>query len=162
MLYYELTDEAQSPLNKTNNKVYSISLRDVKHAPNAPNNLISIGRLTDNGHSAIFTTTSVIFKSKNNEIFAEGRKIGRMYQMRAWIKITGTSRDFAATAKGRTLDKWHRILGHVNIWTVKTILKNSLVTGLSIDDKSQELTHCIACISKKTLVLYLNIYTTMS
>ena len=69
--------------------------------------------------------------------------------MRAWIKITGTSRDFAAMAKGRTLDKWQCILGHVNIWTVKTILKNSLVTGLSIDDKSREPTQCIACIQGK-------------
>ena len=69
--------------------------------------------------------------------------------MRAWIKIAGTSQDFVATAKEQTLDKWHCIPGHVNIWTVKTILKNSLVTRLLIDDKSQELTQCIACIQEK-------------
>ena len=38
---------------------------------------------------------------------------------------------------------------HVNIWMVKTILKNGLVTGLLIDDKSQELTQSTACIQGK-------------
>ena len=63
--------------------------------------------------------------------------------------MTGMAQDFAATAKEQTLDKWHHILSHVNIWTVKTILKNGLVTGLLIDDKSQELTQCTACIQGK-------------
>ena len=51
-------------------------------------------------------------------------------------------------AKGHTYDKWHQILGHVNPWTVKTLLKNNLVTGLEVD-KSQAPTQCTACIQAK-------------
>ena len=40
---------------KVKDKSYSATLQDVKHAPNAPNNIISIGWLTDNGHTANFT-----------------------------------------------------------------------------------------------------------
>ena len=69
--------------------------------------------------------------------------------MRAWIKMTGIAQDFVATAKEQTLDKWRRILGHVNIWMVKTILKNSLVTRLLIDDKFHEPTQYTACIQGK-------------
>ena len=61
---------------KMHDKIYSVTLCDVKHTPNAPNNLISIGWLTDNGHSAIFTATGIKFKSSNDVIFAEGQKIG--------------------------------------------------------------------------------------
>ena len=47
-------------------------------------------------------------------------------------KTMGQAKDFAAMAKGRSWDKWHQILGHVNLWTIKTLLKNNLVTGLLI------------------------------
>ena len=133
---------------KAKNKIYSTTLRDVKHAPEAPNNLISIGRLTDNGHLALFTATGVQFKSGTRVIFGEGQKVGHMYQMRVWTKTLGRTKDFAVVAKGCSWDKWHRILGHVNMWTVKTFLKNSLVTGLLIDE-SQEPTQCSACIQGK-------------
>ena len=57
---------------KVDKKIYSISLYDVKHAPEAPNNLLSIGHLTDNGHSAKFTPTGVAFKSKTGITFGVG------------------------------------------------------------------------------------------
>ena len=66
---------------KAKNKIYLTTLRDVKHTPEVPNNLISIGGLTDNGHLALFTATGVQFKSGTGVIFGEGQKVGRMYQM---------------------------------------------------------------------------------
>jgi hypothetical protein len=104
---------------KVGEKVYSITLKDVKHAPDSPNNIISIGRLTDNGHSAVFTPTGVEFKSKLGVIFGIGRKNGRMYQMRVRTKHTSQGPDFVAVTKEHTIDKWHRILGHVNVWTIQ-------------------------------------------
>ena len=53
---------------KVKDKTYSVTLQDVKHAPNAPNNIISIGRLTNNGYTAYFTKTSVEFKSNNGTV----------------------------------------------------------------------------------------------
>lgn len=133
---------------KVNDKVYSVKLNDVKHAPESPNNIISIGRLTDHGHSANFTATGVEFRLKTGVIFAMGRKIGRMYQMRTRTKGTSQKQDFVAAVKGRTLDKWHRVLGHVNTWTINMLQKNNLVTGLIVD-KSQAPTQCTACIQGK-------------
>ena len=63
-------------------------------------------------------------------------------------KTMGQAKDFAAMAKGRSWDKWHQILGHVNLWTIKTLLKNNLVTGLLIDE-NQEPIQCLACIQGK-------------
>ena len=67
---------------KVKNKIYTTTLQDIKHAPDVPNNLISIGCLTDNGHLALFTATSIQFKSRTRVIFSEGQKVGHMYQMR--------------------------------------------------------------------------------
>jgi Pol polyprotein, beta-barrel domain/GAG-pre-integrase domain/gag-polypeptide of LTR copia-type len=133
---------------KIEDRTYSVVLNNVKHAPDSPNNLISIGWLTDNGHSAVFTPTGVEFKSKTGVTFGMGCKNGRMYQMRVQTKHTGQGPDFVAVMKERTLDKWHRILGHVNIWMIQTLKKNNLVTGLQIDE-SQAPTQCNACIQGK-------------
>ena len=46
------------------------------------------------------------------------------------------------------MDKWHQILGHVNLWTIQTIKSNDLVNGLLIDE-SQAPTQCAACIQGK-------------
>ena len=133
---------------KVNEKVYSVVLRDVKHAPEAPNNLISVGRLTGNGHSALFTPVGVQFKERSGTIFGMGRKVGNMYQMRARVKKAGQKQDFIAVTHGRTWDKWHRILGHVNHWTIKILKTNNLVTGLDVDE-SQAPTQCTACVQSK-------------
>jgi hypothetical protein len=58
------------------------------------------------------------------------------------------AREFIAVAEARTMDKWHRILGHVNPWTIQTMKGNNLVDGLIIDE-SQAPTQCTACIQGK-------------
>ena len=68
--------------------------------------------------------------------------------MRARPKRLTPELNFAALMKSQTLDKWHQILGHVNIWTIKTMLKNSLVTGLTIDG-SQTSTQCATWVQGK-------------
>ena len=57
---------------KVDKNIHSIILHDVKHAPEAPNNLLSIGHLTDNGHSAKFMPAGVEFKSKTGITFGVG------------------------------------------------------------------------------------------
>lgn len=109
-------------------------INNVKHAPEAPNNLISVGYLRDLGHLATFTSSVIKFKSKSGLVFEMGQKVGCMY----WMKCRGTAdeeaRDFVAVAGAHTLDKWHHILGHVNPWTIKTIQGKNLVKGLLINE----------------------------
>ncbi|KIJ40496.1 hypothetical protein M422DRAFT_49072 [Sphaerobolus stellatus SS14] len=79
---------------KVGNKVHTVKLTNVKYALDTPNNLLSIGRLTD----------GVKFKSPNEVIFAKGQKIGHMYQMWAKVQLRNKSCDFIAAAKGHILD----------------------------------------------------------
>ena len=100
---------------KVNNKIYTVQLHDVKYASEAPNNIISVGWLTDNGHFCNFTPTGVEFKSSSGTIFVAGQKIGRIHQMRAWTKPLAQGQDFAAVVTAHTYNKWHHILGHVHM-----------------------------------------------
>jgi len=121
---------------KVNHKIYSIMLIDVKHAPQAPNIILSIGRLVEHGHLAIFTGMGVKFKNKTGTVFGMGQKVMQMYQIRAWTKKMGGVVLIAAT-KARSIAKWHQILGHINVWSIKTLHQNHLVNGLKIDDSTQ-------------------------
>jgi len=46
--------------------------------------------------------------------------------MWARAKMVVSGPDFVATVKGHTLDKWYRILRHVNIWMIKMLKKITL------------------------------------
>ena len=133
---------------KVGTNTFTITLNDVKHALEAPNNLLSIGQLTDARHSAIFTITGIEFKSKAGTTFGVGKKIGWMYQVMCWVTTSTGAKDFAAVMQTRTMDKWHCILGHVNPWTIWTLKNNNLVTGLIIGE-SQGPIQCTACIQGK-------------
>ena len=131
---------------KIGTKTNTIELCDVKHAPDAPNNLINVGCLTDTGNTATFTGTGVIFRTGAGTIFAQGQKRGRLFHMKG--QVTVEARNFAAAAKERTWDKWHRILGHINIGSIKMLKRNDLVTGLEVDE-TKEPSQCKACIQGK-------------
>ena len=133
---------------KVGTNTFTVTLNDIKHAPEAPNNLLSVGRLTDAGHLAIFTITGVEFKSKVGTTFRVGTKVGQMYQVMCQVTTSTGAKDFAAVMQTHTMDKWHRILRHVNLWTIRTLKNNNLVTGLIIDE-SQGPTQCTACIQGK-------------
>ena len=93
-------------LVKYQNKIVTVQLKDVKHAPTAPNNLISIGRLTDHNYRANFTWSGVKFQTPQGQTFAEGRKLGRLYQMRACITNPNNKPvEFAMAAC--SWDVWH-------------------------------------------------------
>ena len=133
---------------KVGAKINTIELCDVKHAPDAPNNLISIRRLTDKGNLATFNGTGVELKTWARVIFAQGQKHRWLFCMKAWVTQSGKAQDFAVTAKERSWDKWHWILGHININSIKMLKTNNLVTGLDINE-TKEHSQCKACIQGK-------------
>ena len=61
---------------KVNETIFPVTLTNVKYASAAPNNLISVGRLTDKGYTVNFTTTGAEFISRTGVIFGIGCKVG--------------------------------------------------------------------------------------
>ena len=69
--------------------------------------------------------------------------------MKALVTKSCKARDFAMMAKGRSWDKWHRILGHININSIKMLKTNNLVTGLVDIDETEEHSQCKTSIQGK-------------
>ena len=61
---------------KVSAKINTIELCDVKHMPDTPNNLISIGCLTNKGNLATFSGTSMEFKTRARVILPRDRSTG--------------------------------------------------------------------------------------
>ena len=106
---------------KVNNKIYSITLKDVKHGPEAPNNILSIRHLVEKGHSVVFAGTRVEFKSKNGCIFGTGWKVGWMYQMRVQTCF-GTRQDCGVRDKHYNLSD-HEVLAKLREY--QTLLQHN-------------------------------------
>ena len=70
---------------KAGNHTFMVRLMDVKHAPDVPNNIFSIGQLMGMKHIALFTNDGMCFCSGTGTAFAEGCKVGCIYLMHAWI-----------------------------------------------------------------------------
>ena len=132
---------------QTIDRTSTVRLTGIKHAPDAPNNILSVGRLTDMEHVTLFTNEGVKFQSQNGMIFAEGHKVSCIYVMRAWICST-IQTDFAAVAQPRSWDSWHQVLGHINIGAIKLMKAHDLVTRMDVD-LTAPVTQCIACIQGK-------------
>ncbi|CAK5270962.1 unnamed protein product [Mycena citricolor] len=144
-------------------KAYDISLRDSMHVPNAPYNLISLGRLTSAGCSVQMKGDTMKIHSpgpKSYEIM-RGTLIGGLYK----VRITRSARSppsrptptvalpsKPSSAPTHTWDKWHRILGHIQHASVKTLRDKQMVTGLNVDESVPASTFCETCVKAKSHV----------
>ena len=70
--------------------------------------------------------------------------------MRVRPKKLVQEQNLAALVKNWSLDKWHWILSHVNMCTIKTMQRNNLVTGLSIDESKYQ--HSAQLVFKKNIM----------
>jgi hypothetical protein len=105
------------------------------------------------GHMAPFTEDSVKIRSHQGTVFAKGRKVGRIYIIRTHIH-PAIQDNYVAVARPKYWDKWHRILGHINVGAIKLMKSHDMVTRMKVDS-NLAITQCIACIeSKQTVELF--------
>ncbi|RVW37940.1 Retrovirus-related Pol polyprotein from transposon TNT 1-94 [Vitis vinifera] len=98
-------------------------LEKVRHIPDLRRNLISVGKLDDEGHAILFVggTWKV---TKGVRVLARGKKIGTLY-------ITSGPRDTIAVADASTdTSLWHRRLGHMNEKEMKMLLSKGKLPEL--------------------------------
>jgi hypothetical protein len=129
------------------------TLKDVLYCPDAAVTLISVGKLCDDGHTAIFSDHGCSIRRLSGKIVATGSRAGTgLYTLdcdKAMFTLsTSSEQDLARSAVARaaravtaniaikavpTLETWHRRLGHVNIGTVLDMARRHAVTGMDAD-----------------------------
>src|SRR5271154_1045043 len=138
-------------VSSVDDKSIPLHLQDVLYVPDAPHNLISVSKATSSGCQVLFSDNGVKFVGPNKEILANGTKIANLYPMN--VKSASSEEGHVVKSGSRSWNKWHRIMGHLNMGSVKMLKSKQMVLGMDVDESEPILDQCSACIVAKQHVI---------
>ena len=124
--------------NSVGNK---LELKDVRHVPDIRLNLISTGKLNDEGFTNSFGKSKWKL-TKGSLVVARGKKQNTLYVMEAKLhkgEINATQRDVS-------FELWHRRLGHISEKGLQTLARKQFLSNL----QGMPLKTCDHCLVGKT------------
>lgn len=135
-------------------KTTTLTLRNVLHAPGVPYNLLSIGRVEAAGHKVEMDGGELRLRNEKGRVYGSGRRIGNfLYQVEGEIEAPAPNVACAAAVshpkRKKTLNEWHRVLGHPGMKTVVAMWKKGLVDGMEVDESEPPEEQCEACVQGK-------------
>ena len=116
-----------------------IILRDVRHVPDIRLNLISAGKLDDEGYSNYFGEGKWKL-TKGSLIAARGKKYRTLYVMQAKL-----SNEEVNAIEDDNSELWHKRLGHMSEKGLQILVKKQLLPGM----KNTSLKPCVDCLAGK-------------
>ena len=119
-----------------------INLEGVLYLPKLKTNILSLGRLDDQGCKTSLSGGYLTIHDKKGKLLTKTKKTrGNMYQIKLAISEScNLSREDEAWL-------WHERLCHQSFYTLDSMIKGKLVRGLPMLDKPKDL--CSTCISGK-------------
>lgn len=118
----------------------TLVLQNVKHAPDIPLNLISVGQLDDDGyHNDMFNSQWKL--TKDSLVVARGRKYSSLYVTQGSILS-----DSVNLVESDTLSElWHKRLSHMSERGIICLAKKNLLSGV----KQAKVKRCVHCLAGK-------------
>lgn len=113
-------------------------LKDVKHVPDIRMNLISTGRLDDEGFYSLHGGGKWKL-SRGSLIVARGEKSSSFYWMHAKVSKDAVN----AVENDGAMELWHKRLGHMSEKGMAVLSKNEVIPGIS-GLHLQKCSHCFA------------------
>lgn len=116
-------------------------MENVRYAPGATVNLFSLGTLTKKGFTVLLTEKEcIIFAPDSKDVVARGFNDANNL-IRMLFRCTSTKGiDSCLAARecgsSESLQQWHRRLGHINIATIKSMIKNNVISGINLSDEN--------------------------
>ena len=105
-----------------------LRLSNILYSPNVGYTLVSIGRLDENGFSALFGKGKCVLRGPDDELLGEVLKSSQSV-----YKIDHVNGYANAAGRALTLHELHRHLGHPSIPVVRELLKDKLVKGIRLE-----------------------------
>lgn len=124
---------------ETNNGTMLV-LKNVKHIPDIRLNLISTGKLDDEGFCNIFSDGQWKL-TKGSMIVARGKKCSSLYFMQAKVSDCIIN----AVENEGTIELWHKRLSHMSEKGLMVLAKKNLLSGM----KNAPLKKCAHCLAGK-------------
>ena len=126
-------------------KIKKCKLNDVLYVPNLTYNLISVARATSMVERTVFSNAGCEFLNAGH-VVATGTRIGELY----YLNCRGTHK-VATVAQGHGVSQeelWHRRYGHLGIQSIKMLVREDMVNGLTCD-MTKDISVCEPCAEGK-------------
>ena len=142
--HFEAIGKGDMRISMPNGNISSkILLKDVLYAPKMGITLVSIGKIDLAGYAALFYGGQLrIFAS-----LKEKKTLAQIPMKNGLYRVEHEKEEVAAAVIPEvvTVDKLHRLLGHVSPEAAKVMVKKEIVEGLTLDESSQMPTTCSSC-----------------
>ena len=113
-------------------------LSNVKHAPDIRLNLISAGKLDDDGYCNVFSNGEWKL-SRGSMVVARGNKCSNLYVMHGSISVDSVN----LVESDSSSELWHRRLSHMSEKGIDCLAKKNLLSGVKVA-KLKRCVHCLA------------------
>ena len=117
-----------------------LTLKNVKHIPDIRMNLISTGKLDDEGFCNTFRDSQWKL-TRGSMVIAKGKKSSSLYLMQARVIDSSIN----AVDDDSTVELWHNRLGHMSEKGLMILAKKNLLSGM----KKGSLKKCAHCLAGK-------------
>mgnify|MGYP000992362219 CR=1 FL=1 len=122
----------------------TILLKDCFYVPGISDNLFSQGAADSKGIKSVSNGGKMHLIHGNKTIMVGERGSDNLYR----LKLETPARAFVARSE-RTLEEWHRVLGHPDINQVKNLARNCDTIGFKIVETAKDPRQCSECTSGK-------------
>lgn len=130
-----------------NNKESFVTLTNVIHCPSIKRNLISIGGVDSKGVKSVFGDGKVSM-IKNGKLILFGEKCVEDSRLHILTNTYAVPSKVMLTEENRTLNEWHKTLGHADRKAIGEMQNKEAVTGFKIQDR-QSCQACSTCTAAK-------------
>uniref|UniRef100_A0A6V7IJ77 Retrovirus-related Pol polyprotein from transposon TNT 1-94 n=1 Tax=Bracon brevicornis TaxID=1563983 RepID=A0A6V7IJ77_9HYME len=128
-----------------NGKQTNIFLKDVLYVPDLRLNLLSIGKICDNGYKVVFEKNGVSMIHKELNTIIDGERRNGLYFLKNHQEKCNSTRENREKSRKMTeLEEWHRKMGHLNVRDLKEGLKKGIIKGIKLNFQQEDF-HCDVC-----------------
>jgi len=126
--------------------IQNLQFEETLYVPNLRSNLLSVGKITDRGHSVTFTKSSAVVRKQDGKVLMVAKRLNGLYYVE-----DNVARANAAESEKKSnskLEMWHKRFGHLNEADLKDLCKNKKVIGVDLSG-SRGLPDCTVCVQGK-------------
>lgn len=128
--------------------VKSVSLNNALHVPNLRSNLLSVGKITEQGFTVVFKKDGASVLDRNGDVKLVAEKIDGLYFVRECEESASIANESEVSSMVTTKVSWHKRLGHLNISDLREAERKKTVIGLTRKDLGDE-PECDICLKGK-------------
>lgn len=127
-------------VSQVKNQQFNIRFRNVQYVPGISDNLISIGAADEAGWDVKFSNGKVAMIDKGDVVIEGSRADVKLYKLDVKMPMKANLHRSI-----RTLEEWHKSLGHPNKQVVEEMAKSNCVSGMKIGNNALGIEGCGDC-----------------